>query len=231
VPRLFDARSGEGVEWDGTAGLLWAAALAEAGRVMVARRIGDRYADAVVSGDLRCSPEDVPAGATSEDAYNAVIAYVALFEATGEREWLDLAKAAADWVMAWRFADNLAFPAGSALSSCGYRTRGADIASPANPHLHTYGLVALPEMLRLWRLTGDDYLLERTRDNLLCSMQTLAREDGELGARRGMQTERYYHTDALGPKGGILPLSHAWCLGLLAYACRAALPYRKELLL
>ena len=229
MPRLFDASTGEGVEWDGTAGLLWAAALAEAGRVTAASRIGARYADAVIYGDLRSSPEDVPAGTTSEDAYNAVIAYVALFEATGERHWLELARAAADWTMAWRYPDNLDFPAGSSLKMCGYRTRGADIASPANPHLHTYGLVALPEMLRLWRLTDDDYLLERTRDNLLCAMQTLAREDGELGARRGMQTERYYHTDALGPKGGILALSHAWCLGLLAYACRAALPYRKEL--
>jgi hypothetical protein len=229
IPRLFDAKGGEGVEWDGTAGLLWAAAFAEAGRLTAARRIGARYADAVLSGDLRCSPEDVPAGATSEDAYNAVIAYVALFEATGEPDWLDLARAAADWTMAWRFPDNLPFPGGSALSTCGYRTRGADIASPANPHLHTYGLLALPEMLRLARLAGDDYLLKRTRDNLLCSMQTLARVDRELGARRGMQTERYYHTDALGPKGGILPLSHAWCLGLLAYACRAAMRYREEL--
>jgi hypothetical protein len=37
-----------------------------------------------------------------------------------------------------------------------------------------------------------------------------------------MAPERYFQTAAFGPKGSIGALSHAWCLGLLLYACDAA---------
>jgi hypothetical protein len=37
-----------------------------------------------------------------------------------------------------------------------------------------------------------------------------------------MAPERYYQTNCFGPKGEIGPLSHAWCLGLLLWACDAA---------
>jgi hypothetical protein len=37
-----------------------------------------------------------------------------------------------------------------------------------------------------------------------------------------MTPERYYQTRYGGPKGEIGPISHAWCLGLLLWACDAA---------
>jgi uncharacterized protein YyaL (SSP411 family) len=175
------------------------------------------------------APEDAPTAATSEDGYNAVIAYVALHEATGDERWLELACLAAEWTLTFRFDRNVAWPEHTLLGDYAFRTRGADIASPANPHLHAYGLIATPEFLRLWELTGDRYWLERTRDNLACFLQFVARCDGDFKALRGMATERYYHTRAFGPKGEILPVSHAWPLGLILYACRAAAPYREAL--
>jgi hypothetical protein len=97
------------------------------------------------------------------------------------------------------------------------------MASPANQHLHAYGLVCLPEMVRLAGLTGDDEYLDRTRENLACFRQFIARRDGDFNARRGMAPERFYQTRYGGPKGGIGPLSHAWSLGLLLYGCESAL--------
>jgi hypothetical protein len=109
------------------------------------------------------------------------------------------------------------------LETYDFRTRGADLASPRNQHLHGYGLICLPEMMRLAEHTGDNYYLQRTRDNLACFLQFIAREDGDFNARKGMVSERYYNTRGFGPKGAILPISHAWSAGLVLYACQAGL--------
>ena len=75
----------------------------------------------------------------------------------------------------------------------------------------------------LARATGDSYYLERTRENLACFRQFIAREDGDFNAWRGMASERYYQTDCFAAKGMLLTLSHAWSVGILLYACEAAL--------
>jgi hypothetical protein len=38
-----------------------------------------------------------------------------------------------------------------------------------------------------------------------------------------MATERYFQTDCFQAKGMLLPLSHAWSVGVLLYACEEAL--------
>ena len=235
-PASFDCQTGAALTWDGCAGMLWIAALVE-GRSEVAihaalraaERAGAYYRRFVLDELLYGAPEDVELGPTSEDGYNAVIAYVSLHEATADPEWLELARRAGDWTMTFRLGHNLELPEHTLMRTYDFRSRGADIASTANQHLHSYGLICLPEMLRLSRLSGDDYYRQRTRDNLHCFLQFVAREDGDFNARKGMVTERYYHTRCFGPKGGILPLAHAWSAGLLLYACQAARDYGREL--
>jgi hypothetical protein len=155
------------------------------------------------------------------------MAYVALAESEPEPEarsrWLEHARKAADWMLTFRYSYNVAFEETTLLGRYGFRSLGADQASPANQHLHSYGLVCMPEMVRLARLTDDRHYLDRTRENLACFRQFIARSDGDFNARRGMTPERFYQTACFGPKGAIGPLSHAWCLGLLLYACEAAL--------
>jgi hypothetical protein len=225
-----DAQTGAVADWRGSAGMLWIAALVEArdllddGMAMeAAARAGDYYARFIDAEQLFGAPEDIHLAPSSEDGYNAVISYLALFEPTGSRQWLELAGRAADWTMSFRFAENLDFAKHSVLGRHAFRTRGADLASPVNQHLHAYGLIGLPEMLQLARLTGDAYYRDRTRDNLACFLQFVARHDGDFGARRGMISERYHHTDWAAPKGDLLPISHAWCAGLLLYACLSAM--------
>jgi uncharacterized protein YyaL (SSP411 family) len=193
-------------------------------------RAGQFYAAGVRDGVLFGAPEDVDRSPSSEDGYNAIVAYMALYQATGETEWLDLAKTSAEWTMTFRFSHNISFARQTLLGAYDFRSRGADLASPANNHLHSYGLLALPEMLALAKITGDSYYRQRTRDNLACFLQFIAREDGDFNALRGMISERYYQTDWAQSKGKLLGLSHAWCIGLLLYAAEHLMAVGDDLL-
>jgi hypothetical protein len=225
----YDPQSGDVTGWDGAAGLGWVAALVEGSRLLAepgwlvaAKRAGAYYARFVEDELIYGAPEDVHLTPTSEDGYQAVMAYVGLHTATTEGRWLDLARRAADWMLTFRYAYNVRFSPHTLLGEYDFRTRGADQASPSNQHLHAYGLICLPEMLRLWRATGDDHYLERTRDNLACFLQFVARRDGDFGAYRGMVSERFYQTDWSQAKGMLLGLSHAWSVGAVLHACLAA---------
>jgi hypothetical protein len=228
-PALVNGKTGEPERWVGAAGLLWIPALLEgadmtsAGAGSAAMAAGAHYAQFVEDEFIFGAPEDVDLAPSSEDGYNAVMAYVALYETTRDSRWLELARKAADWMLSFRWSYNLVFPHHTLLASYDFRSRGADVASPRNQHLHAYGLICLPEMVRLARHTNDAYYLERTRDNLASALQFIAREDGDFNARRGMVSERYYNSRCFGPKGAILPVSHAWTAGLVLYACQAGL--------
>ncbi|MDI6829530.1 MAG: hypothetical protein QME62_13720, partial [Armatimonadota bacterium] len=212
-------------EWDGAGGLMWIPALIMGARYFhndayaeAAVRAGEYYAKFVEDEYIYGAPEDVHLTPTSEDGYNALIAYLYLYEATEDKRWLELAKRAADLVTTFRFNYNTTFPQETILGKYDYRTMGGDIASPSNNHIHNYGLICHPEMLRLWSYTGDTYYLSRAADHLACSHQFIAREDGDFNARKGMITEQWFHTDWTHPKGSMLQLAHSWCAGLVLYA-------------
>ena len=213
LPSAHHTDTGEPVSWEGTAGIAWIPALVEAGELDAARRAGAYFAQC---DSWYGAPEDVDLAPTSEDGYAAVMAFVAL------EDW-EAAKRAADWMLTFRYTYDVAFPPHTLLGTYGFKTRGADQASPANQHLHSFGLICVPEMVRLARATGDDFYLQTTRENLACFRQFIARDDGDFNAMRGMVAERFYQTDCFAPKGMLGTLSHSWCIGVLLYACEAAL--------
>ena len=213
LPAAHRVDSGAAAAWEGTAGLAWIPALVESGEQEAARRAGAFFSQ---FDHWYGAPEDVDLAPTSEDAYGAVMAYVAL------EDW-DTARRAADWMLTFRYSYDVHFEAGTVLGAHGFKTRGADQASPANQHLHSFGLICAAEMVRLGRATGDDLYIRTTRDNLACFRQFVARSDGDFGAMRGMVPERFHQTDCFEPKGSVGPLSHAWCIGVLLHACETAL--------
>ncbi|MGI5397440.1 hypothetical protein [Streptomyces sp. CA-251251] len=223
--------TGAALDHEGSAGLAFLGALVEAAALLdnpvyleAARRAGDAYATDVVSEFLCGAPEDVSLAPTSEDGYNAVIAYTLLHEAGDpDGRWLDLARRAADWTLTFRYTYDVRFDEHTLLGRYGFRTRGADQASPSNQHLHAFGLICLPETVRLARHLGDAYYLRSARENLDCFRQFVARTDGDFNAYRGMVSERFYQTDCFQAKGMLLTLSHAWSAGVLLYACESAL--------
>jgi hypothetical protein len=213
LPAAHHVETGDAVSWDGTAGMAWIPALVEAGHVEEARAAGEFFKRFET---WYGAPEDVDLAPTSEDGYAAVMAFVAL------EDW-ETARRAADWMLTFRYSYDVAFEPETELGRYAFRTRGGDQASPANQHLHAFGLICVPEMVRLAAATGDVYYLDTTRENLACFRQFVARHDGDFGARKGMTSERYYQTDVFAPKGGLLPLSHAWTGGVLLLGCEDAL--------
>jgi hypothetical protein len=233
----YHCETGTVEEWDGSGGILWIAALLEGAKYFndekyqeAAVLAGEYYQRFILDEFIYGAPEDVHLTPTSEDAYNAVVSYVLLYEDDHKNEkWLQLSQHAADWMMTFRWTYNLEFPEFTMLKQLDFRSRGSDQASPSNQHLHNYGLFCVPEMLRLWRYTKDDYYLDRTRDNLACFMQCIARADGDFNAYKGMVTERYYNTNCFQPKGMLLTLSHAWSVGVILYAAQEAQAFADEL--
>ncbi len=225
---IHHAETGEVLSWNGSAGLAWVGALAEAADwddryLPAAVRAGDWYARLVLDENLHGAPEDVDLAGTSEDGYVAVMAYLALHRATAERRWLDLARRAADFALTFRYIYDVDFAASSMLGIYDFGTRGADQASPSNQHLHAYGLIMTREMLELSTATGDAHYRERALESLACFRQFVARFDGDFNAYRGMVTERYYQTQCFQPKGMLLTLSHAWSAGVLLLGCEDAI--------
>jgi hypothetical protein len=228
VSALTDAVS-VGQDEAGAGDLLWIPALLEGAAyldgvdvVAAAELAAERYG--AVAGDAFIGEsDDVGLAPSSREAAGAVMAYVALFEATGAPEWLRLARRAADWMMTFRFAYNVDFPAHTILETYEFRSRGADVVSPRDQHLSAHALICLPEMIRLARHSGDDYYLERTRDNLACFLQFIAREDGDFNARKGMVSGELYNTRGPEPRGAIASVSACRNAGLVLYACQAGL--------
>lgn len=225
VGQTYSGTDGAVLAWDGDEGLHWIGALVagwrltgEAKYLDAAVRAGEYYRLAVEDAYITGAPEGMHLLPTSEDPLNALIGYLALHDATGERRWLGLARLAAEYLMTFRWQYNTEFSAMTVLERYDYRTKGLDVASPNNIHLHPYGLIVVPELVRLWELTGDPYFLKQARNNLLGCQQMLAPADGVFDARRGMMTERWYATPGDIAKGGTLQLAHAWATGLVLYA-------------
>lgn len=126
-------------------------------------------------------------------------------------------------MLTFRYSYDVFFSPRTLLGHYGFRSAGADQASPSNQHLHNFGLVCLPEMAQLSEALGDPYYRERQRQTLACFRQFIAREDGDFDAYRGMVSERFYQTACFQAKGMLLTLSHAWCVGVLLLACEEAI--------
>lgn len=224
------AQTGAPLDYRGSAGLPWISALVEAADAFgepdwreAARRAGAAHAPDVHAEFLCGAPEDVSLAPTSEDGYNAIIAYTLLHEADPhDPRWRELARRAADWTLTFRYTYDVAFEPHTLLGRYGFRTRGGDQASPSNQHLHAFGLICLPETVRLAGHLGDPYYLRSAGENLDCFRQFVARADGDFNAYRGMVSERFYQTECFQAKGMLLTLSHAWSAGVLLYACETA---------
>jgi len=235
---IHHAETGEVLQWRGAAGLAWIPAFVEAVEgglsetleqgelwLLAAVRAGEHYAQYVEREYIHGAPEDVDLAPTSEDGYAAVMAYLALHRLDGKRCWLDLARHAADWLLTFRYTYDVDFHPHTLLGAYRFSTRGSDQASPSNQHLANYGLICMREMLDLSRALDDPYYALRALETLDCHRQFIARRDGDFGAYRGMVSERYYQTECFQPKGMLLTLSHAWCVGVTLLGCEQALAH------
>jgi hypothetical protein len=92
-----------------------------------------------------------------EGAWAAFQAFLALYERTGERRYLDWAAHAMDVTLSYTVLWDIDLPAGR-LRDHGLKTRGWTIVSAQNQHLDVFGVMFTPEIWRMGDHLGRDDL-------------------------------------------------------------------------
>ena len=169
--QVVDIETGDLIVGGSSAAGLAPAALAAAGDLFreprylqVARDAGRFYFERFVAAGLTCGgPGDALQCPDSESAAALVESFVALYEATGDRAWVERARAAAHLFATWVFSYDA--PAAGGASPDDLRMVGAVIPDAQN----LAGgpgpvLLAGDALLRLYRATGDRAFLELLRD-------------------------------------------------------------------
>ena len=236
--QLYDVVAQNVAQSEGAGGLLWLPTIAAAlplfaddeafSQQLTAamRQAGAAYAPDVEAGYIVGAPEDVSLAPTSEDGYNAVMAYHALAELDDDPRWPHLWQQAADWTLGWRKAYNVRFDRRNMLGAGDFRTVGGDFASSNNNHLHLYGMNCLGSFDALAARTGDPYYQLRADDNQAFASQCLSHVTGQWNGQRGMCTEQFYTSDwsvwgdwdpgpAHQQKGTLMGFSHVWCVNMI----------------
>ncbi|MGF1571636.1 MAG: hypothetical protein ACFCU1_01025 [Sumerlaeia bacterium] len=223
-PSYWNIDTGEVYDYNGSSGLVWVAAMAAYNHFdstdrfyESATRAAEYYLHFLEEDFLHGSQEDQPLVPTCDDCHFAVIAFMLLYETSGDIRWLDACEQAANLALTFRMAYNSSFSPFSMLGQNNFKTVGGDIGSVSQPSLTIRGLISYGEFKKLSALTGDPYYEQRAAESRVFATQMLARSDGEYNARLGMAIGEVFHTDWLQPKGMISTLGHIWTGALITY--------------
>src|SRR5262249_26224620 len=170
------------------AGLALAAAyLKKDDYLRVARAAAQQMYDRYVRAGLTCGG---PGGALqcpdSESAAALLESFVTLWEQTGDRIWVERARAAARLLAGWGVSHGL-HPLAVASGDGGgdLRTTGAVLGDAQNKHGSPgYVLLSGDALLRLYRATGEAAYLELLRDTVHGLAQYLPRAEAAAAAPR-----------------------------------------------
>lgn len=121
-----------------------------------------------------------------EGAWAGFQAFLAAYEMTHERRYLDWAAHALDVILTYVVAWDIDLPPGR-LRDFDLKTRGWTVVSPQNQHLDMFGVMFTPE---IWRMGG--YL---GRDDLRRLAAVMYRTCGQLVDAQGSQGEQIQHTN------------------------------------
>lgn len=191
------------------------AAIAPAALVLAADWFGDEaylevalqsaehfYQNFTVRG-LSCGgPGDALQNPDSESWFALIESYMAIYDATGESEWLERAAQASRQFSTWVVSYDFNFPSESLLGRSGILSTGSVYANTQNKHsapgLCTFSGLGL---LKLFRATGDRFHLDLLHDIAHGLPQYLPHPLKPLGdARPGHMCERVNMTDWEGPE-------------------------------
>lgn len=126
-----------------------------------------------------------------------IISGIMLYEATGERCYLDDARRAAYYFCSWMFYYDAHYPTASDFTRYGWRTTGGTSVSAQHHHIDGWGAAVSGWLLKLAQHTGDERWRLRARLLFANAAQCVALHEGELirGRRRplGGQNEAFLH--------------------------------------
>ena len=122
---------------------------------------------------------------------------IALYELCGDAEWLECAREAAVYFCSWMFHYDAPPVPDSDFERYGYRTLGGTSVSAQHHHLDPWGVLAVPQLVKLARYVGDAAWLRRAALLWANAVQNIAPAEGLAyhGHRRpaGAQNEAYFH--------------------------------------
>lgn len=162
--QFIDSRTGEIVVGGSTSGAIVPAALVlaaehfgEPAYMVVAKRAALDMYDRYISQGISCGgPGDAMQNPDSESWYAIIESFMTLYDATGEKQWLEFAEIAAKQFSTWVMSYNYSFPESTLFGQLDMKTVGAVFANTQNKHgspgICTHSGEAL---LRLYRATGD----------------------------------------------------------------------------
>lgn len=194
----------EVVDWEGFAGCWFAAAA-----VLAWQWSGEeRYLDAARKAlgyyhgfvkQLNCwgTPMDTWKSVDEEGNLAFIKAARHLYEATGEKEFLDAAVDGANYELLWRYGYRTRPPA-PPLNNGAWNACGGSLTSVSNPHAHPMGLIVTGDLLWLAKETGDTYWKQRAEDGVRWVIQCMELYPQTSGyGRFGVLTERFCPSDGL----------------------------------
>lgn len=122
---------------------------------------------------------------------------LSLYDAEHTEEWLECAKKAGWYFCSWMFHHDTLNAPESDFARYGYRTLGGTSVSVQHHHIDPWGALAVPQMIKLWKITGDAHWQKRARLMWANAVQNMAPKEGKTvhGCFRGAgaQNEGYHH--------------------------------------
>lgn len=88
---------------------------------------------------------------------------IALYELTGEKRWLEGARAAAWYLSTWQYTHTCYFGPECILGQTGYDSFGGTLVSTVHEGIDPFALCYVPELFRLYQLTGEKRWCDRAR--------------------------------------------------------------------
>lgn len=182
-------------------------------------------------------PGDALQNPDSESLAAFVESCAALYQATGDREWLTHGRAAAALAATWVMPYNFPFPRESEFGRLEIRSKGSVFANTQNKHaapgICTHSGLGL---LTLFRATGDERLMDLLRDIVRFMPQTVSRPDRPIHDLQGRAmpsgwiNERVNTSDWDNNVGGVF-FGSCWCEVslLLSYAELPGVYARRDL--
>lgn len=186
--QFVNHETGEVVIPGSAGGGLVPAALIRAGRrfaerrseyLRVAREAAKAFEENYLArGFTNGGPGDAAQCADSESLAGLLESFVTLHEETGGLEWLEAARRAATHVASWTVSYDFPFPPESTFGKLGMLANGTVLANAQNKHsapgICTHS--GLP-LLRLFRLTGEAWIMDLLRDIAHTLPQYMSRAD------------------------------------------------------
>ena len=205
--QFVDNRTGEIRVGGSTSGGIVPAALVLAaeyfnnpGYLETAEQIASYFYTNYTQKGLTCGgPGDAMQNFDSESGYALVESYFALYEATGNKKWLQASEDAAKQFSTWVMSYNFDFPETSTYGKLEIEAVGAVFANTQNTHgspgICTHSGLAL---FKLYRATGDAFYLDLLKDITHAIPQCLAHPLRKMpGVKDGWINERINTTDWL----------------------------------